>query len=105
LGKILDVPANPEPLDEELFEGLSVIKPFADDLGRTYFNGHGITTSFDENDGATYEIEGFDHPGTYQLDMLMLLKGRAKTIDFSSYPKPAIFYGDRLRGAIIGMRA
>jgi hypothetical protein len=28
----------------------------------------------------------------------------AQLFDFSSYPKPCLFYGDNLRGAIIGLR-
>lgn len=105
LTRILDVPANADTLDDEVFDALTVVKPFVDDMGRIYFTGHGITTSFGNDDGASYDIEGFTHEGVYQLEMLSLLKGRAQSIDFTLYPKPAIFYGERLRGAIIGMRA
>lgn len=104
LSSILEQPATCTPIPDELFEALSVVKPFVDDLGRIYFNGNGITTALDENDGASYEIEGFDHKGVFQLEMLSLLKGRALTLDFTKYPKASIFYGDNLRGAIIGMR-
>ncbi len=104
LSKILDVPVNANILDTEIFEALTVVKPFVDDMGRIYFTGSGITTSFSESDGAEYDIDGFTHNGVYQLEMLSLLKGRATSIDFTPYPKPAIFYGDRLRGAIIGIR-
>jgi hypothetical protein len=36
--------------------------------------------------------------------MLMLLKGKIKQADFTTYPSPCVFYGERMRGAIIGMR-
>jgi len=36
--------------------------------------------------------------------MLNLLNGNANSIDWSAYPSPCMFFGDRLRGAIVGMR-
>jgi hypothetical protein len=36
--------------------------------------------------------------------MLKLLEGVATHADFTRYPNPTLFFGDRLRGAIIGMR-
>ncbi|QFR59683.1 hypothetical protein P6F33_gp82 [Pseudomonas phage Quinobequin-P09] len=47
---------------------------------------------------------GFPFEGVYQIEMLKLLKDVAQKIDFSAYPNPCLFYGDRLRGAIVGMR-
>jgi len=34
-----------------------------------------------------------------------LLQGNVKTIDWSLYPAPCMFFGDKLRGAIVGMRS
>jgi len=87
-----------------LYEALEVIKPFVDKLERVYITDNVITTTLVDGEGASYEVPEFHYEGVYQLRILNLLKGVAKTIDFSSYPKPCIFYGDNLRGAIIGMR-
>lgn len=104
LARVLDKASNPVELDERLFEAVKVVKPFTDKMGRILFKGGRIATHDDDSEGAAFEIEGFDHSGVYQMDMLNLLQGTAQRIDWSTYPAPCMFFGDRLRGAIIGMR-
>ena len=103
LSRILDQPNNPAPVHQDLFEALDVVKPFANDLGCVYFHKEGVTTSLKEGDGASYDLKDFHYEGAYRIEMLLSLKDIISTIDFTSYPKPSIFYGDRLRGAIVGM--
>lgn len=105
LGKILDVPCNATPIDERIYEALDTIKPFVDKLERVYIHSGSIATTLIDGEGASFDVPDFPHEGVYQLRILNLLKGVAISIDFTSYPKPCIFYGERLRGAIIGMRA
>jgi len=106
LFKVLNKESNPQPVDARLFEALTNLKPFTDKMGRILFRGAGkIATHDDETEGAGYELEGFDHTGVYQIDMLGLLQGNVKTIDWSLYPAPCMFFGDKLRGAIVGMRS
>ena len=105
LTRVLNKESKPAPLDPRLFEALKTIKPFADKMGRVVFKGGGkIATHDEEAEGASFEIEGFDHTGVYQLEMLTLLQNGVKTIDWSLYPSPCMFFGDRLRGAIVGMK-
>lgn len=106
LSKVLDRESNPQPIDPRLFEALKVLKPFTDKSGRILFKGAGkIATHADDTEGAGYELDGFDHTGIYQIEMLGLLDGNVRSIDWSLYPSPCMFFGDRLRGAIVGMRA
>ena len=105
LAKVLDRPSTAQPLDERLFEALETVKPFADKLGRILFRDGGIRTHEDESEGANFDIDGFNHAGIYRMEILSLLKDSAKTVDWSTYPNPCMFFGERLRGAIIGMRA
>jgi DNA polymerase III sliding clamp (beta) subunit (PCNA family) len=100
---VLSKESTQSPLDKRLFDGLKVVKPFVDKMGRILFDANGIRTHHDEGEGAAYEIEGFNCEGVYALEMLELLDGVANTIDFTAYPNAALFYGDRLRGAIIGL--
>ena len=104
IGKILDVPSMPVPFDERIFEALDVVKPFVDNLGRVYIQDQKLMTHLEETEGASFDLEGITYKGVFQRDMLLLLKGIAKQADFTLYPKPCIFYGDNIRGAIIGMR-
>jgi hypothetical protein len=104
LSRVLDVPSTPQPIDPRIFEGLAVVKHFVDKLGRVFMQPDGLCTHEAEGEGASYAIEGLRGQGVYRLEMLELLQGVATAIDFSTYPKPCLFFGDRLRGAIVGMR-
>lgn len=103
LERVLNIQGTPVPVPENLFDGLEVIRPFADKLGRVAF-ADGCVRTHESNDGAEYALPGFTYEGIYQIDMLLLLKGVATSVDFTTYPKPCVFYGDRLRGAIVGMK-
>jgi DNA polymerase III sliding clamp (beta) subunit (PCNA family) len=97
---------NAAPIDPRLFEALEKLAPFTDKSGRVYMD-EGILRTVSSNDvdeGARFELPSFQHTGIYNVEMLLMLKDRATHADFSLYPKPCIFYGDRLRGAIIGIR-
>lgn len=104
LSRVLDRANNPESIDERIFEGLDTIRQFADKLGRVFFKDQALCTSESASEGAVYEVPGFLHEGVYAIEMLRLLNGVAEKIDFTSYPEPCIFYGNRIRGAIVGMR-
>lgn len=105
LAPILDKPSTAIPIDPELFEGIQKLRPFADKAGRIYFKEGVISTSPEhDEEGAAFRLENFPYDGIYQIDMLRLLDGTATHIDFTPFPRPCNFYGERLRGAIIGMR-
>lgn len=103
-GKILDAESNATPVDPRLFEGLEVLKGFGDDLGRVYIKDGVLRTQDTDGQGATFDIPGLEWTGCFQIVMLMLLKGVATHVDFSLYPKPCLFFGDRLRGALVGLK-
>ena len=105
MAKVLDKQADATTVDQRIFEALTTIKPFADKMGRVFISDGTLSTSHDPNvEGASYEIPGLPFAGIYNIDMLNLLKGVAELADFTTYPQPCLFYGQKLRGAIIGMR-
>jgi hypothetical protein len=103
IGPLLDKPHNAVPLPEGFFEGLALIKGMVDGAGRVYLRNGALRTHTDENEGAAYELE-LPCDGLYNLQMMSLLEGVVQRIDLTLYPGPALFFGERLRGAIIGMR-
>ena len=105
LSRVLDQTSAQEPVPPGLFEAVDKIKPFADKLSRVYFGDGTIRTHETDGEGASYEVEGVRGPGVYNAHMLALLSGVAQTVDFNAYPKPCLFTGEQLRGAIIGMKA
>lgn len=102
LGSILDKPSDPKEFPEEFFEILESLKPFGDELERVYFNLDSLSTTPDGGEGASYDIEGLPVGGVYQIKQLLKLQGMATTIDFDT--SPALFFGDAVRGAVLGMR-
>lgn len=104
LTKILDRECNAEPIDLRIFDGLKTLKNFVDKMGRIIFDEGVMRTHFDEGMGAAFDLPESKTVGIYRLEMLQLLQGIAERIDFTTYPAPCLFFGDRVRGAIIGMR-
>ena len=104
LGRILNVECNPHELDTKVFAALQTIKPFVDKLGKVYIKEGVVSTHVDADIGANYTIEDKSLGGIYNHEMLALLDGVATSIDMATYPRPCLFFGDNLRGAIIGMK-
>ena len=103
LSKVLDRPSAPQPLDHALFGALAKVKGFVDKMGRIYFSKGLISTHAQPAEGACHEVESLTAEGLYNVEMLALLENGVETIDWSTYPRPCLFFGGRMRGAIIGM--
>jgi len=102
--KVLQKEAKPKPIPSELFTALDNISPFSDKIGRVYIYSDTLSTGMEEGEGAHYKMPGLGFEGVYQISMLKLLEGVAKTADMSFYPEACLFFGERLRGAILGLR-
>lgn len=102
--KLLSGTSNQQPIDNRIFEALDKLKPFSDKMGRIYFKEGSISTHSEQAEGACVDIDSINFNGIYQIEMFNLMRGIATTIDLSTYPKPCLFMGKMLRGAIIGMR-
>lgn len=101
--KILDVESKQQAVPFGA-EALSPLLPFLEKSERVYFQEGRIATSREEGAGAVLEIPGLPEGGMYHAEMLALALALADTFDFSSYPRPSLFFGKNLRGALIGMR-
>lgn len=96
---------NPAPVPEGFFEALNDLRPFADKLSRVFFNeGEMTTVAGNVEEGASYSVPGVPAGGIYNIEMLRLLEGTATSIDLSRYPEPCPFFGDKVRGLVVGMR-
>lgn len=94
------------PFPDEFFENVDLLKPFLNDAGTIYLTPEYVSTSRHEGDGTQVEVElkGITEMQAYHHKQLMILKQVAKTIDWSAYPNPIMFRGERLRGALVGQR-
>jgi hypothetical protein len=95
-----------QPLPTNLGEQVEVLKAFLGDRSTVFVTTDSLATSPAEGEGAAVSVElpGVTEMQAYHHKQLTLLAQVAKTIDWSNYPQPCMFRGDRLRGAIIGQR-
>lgn len=105
LSKLLNAPATPVAVPPELFTALATVKPFVAKDNRVYFRNGSVCTSERDDIGASFAVDGLVSDGIYNINMIALLEGVAEKIDLAAYPAPLLFYGDKLRGAIVGQRA
>lgn len=105
ISKILQAHNKPVPVPPELFTAIKKLGKLSDGSNRIYINHGLLTTHMEEEMGGSVEVEGLEFQGCYNIAMLALLEGVVTHADFTLYPDPALFFGGRLRGAIVGMRS
>lgn len=106
MNSIMDAPASPEALPEGFFGAVDELAPFTSEAHHSgiYFHADAMTTAaHGAEDGARVEIGGLPEGPVYHVKSLQLLSGLVDKIDFNLYPRPALFYGNNIRGAVIGM--
>lgn len=91
----------PEAIPEGFFDALAEIAPFSGDSQRVHFAKGVISTSKADGEGTQIEFPDMTSTGCYNVNQLLKLKGIADTINFSAYPAPVYFQGERTRGIIL----
>jgi DNA polymerase III sliding clamp (beta) subunit (PCNA family) len=105
LSRVLNNESNAQPMPEGMFEAVESLAPFTDQMERVFFSTEGkISTVLGDEDGASMLVEAIKFEGCYNYKHLMLLKNIAQKMDFTLYPGPCLFFGDKIRGALIGLR-
>lgn len=105
ISAVLDQESNPAPFPDGFFDAVNRLDSFAKDTNNLFLRGGVVATSQHEGDGALVELDDFGGIGCHFLGQMARLEGVADKIDFSLWPSPCLFFGDMLRGAIVGMRA
>lgn len=107
VARVLDREASPGAFPETLFASIhDCLLPFIEEDGGIYFKKDGsVATAFADGVGASVQFEPFNAHGKYNAEQFMLLEGVAERIDLTSFPAPTLFFGDKVRGAIVGMRS
>lgn len=108
--RILQTPALRTPIPEGLFDALRVLKPFVTETGRVHLMPEGVGThpSADTKDGAFVSLPMANVNTCFHIEQLMRIESVAKSLDIGNtqpdQPRPCLFYGEGLRGAVVGMR-
>lgn len=103
IAAILNREANAQVPPAGFFDALDKLMPFADDMCRAYLFPDRIATSPEEKTGSSVAIGAVAKDCVFSMKQLLRLGSIVKKIDLSLYPTPCIFYGDNIRGAIVGM--
>lgn len=93
-----------QPLPEDFFTALDTLKPFLDDRGRIFIYPDRVATSNEEGTGASVEVQMRDGEQIFHRDQLRLLEGICTKIDLTMYPAPCAWFGNKLRGVLLGLR-
>lgn len=88
------------PMPEGLFDAIAAVLPFSEG-GNVFFNGDTISSHDTRGVGASYD---FSCPGgfAYKGQRLLMMKGRASSIEFNEEHKMAFFFSNDppIRGAL-----
>ena len=85
------------------FQAVKEMLPFVREDSSLYLEPGRVFTCRQEGEGASIDIEGLDATGMFNIKQLLLLEGKTQTIDFNAWPRPCLFFGEGLRGALVGM--
>lgn len=99
--RILNVPSQPVEVPKGFFDAIRVVKPFSVD-GLVYCNKGEIASHPFEGEGATFELAGVPEGPAYIIDNVLGIEPLCETIDFSGATH--MFFGNNVRGAIVGER-
>ncbi len=92
---------NPWPIPENLFKALKAIKPFCDD-GIVCFNKGRVTNLTDVGNESSYIVDGIPDGMSLDIASILMIEPYAKSIEFDIESNKMFFFGDNLRGVILG---
>lgn len=103
---LLGVDVNMKPLPDGFADAVETLTPFFEGkASAVYFVDEGLCTETEAaNDGVHIKVPGLPDGPIFSIHQLKLVCAVASKVDFSLFPNPAIFIGDNLRGAAVGMR-
>lgn len=87
------------------FDAVNKLKPFIEEAGTVFVSPGMVATSRHDGEGTSIELTtGVPDMQAYHHKNLLLLGEVATGCGWQNYPRPCLFIGDRLRGAIVGQR-
>ena len=92
---------NPCPGQEDFFRALKAVEPFAKE-GIVYFIEGGIASDL-TNESSFYKIEGLPEGFSFLIKHWLSVEHLVKTVYFDHEENKAFFFGDNVRGIVLGM--
>lgn len=94
------------PVPELLFESVEQLYPFLEGkASQVYFNAESLSSANANSaeDAVQFAVPGLEAGPSFSIHQLRLLATVAKQVDFAAYPNPCTFFGDKVRGLVMGM--
>lgn len=100
VSRVLDADATPKKMQpKKMADAWDAVSHFCEQF--VYFRDGEMRSHWDHEAGASYAIPGLPDQSFNAKDFALVLP-MIDTVDWQEYGKPAYFYGENLRGAIIG---
>lgn len=102
--RIFPANVNPWPLPEGFFDGIGKIRSLSDD-NIVYFDSASMfVKDAQKNQSGSFDVEGLKSGLAFNMDYLAIVKEFFKQVDFETEHGKAVFFGDDVRGALMGVR-
>lgn len=100
---VLDVPGlNLWPVPEDFYRGVRAIESFSPN-GHVFFEDGAVLSRLHKEEASTYRIEGLPERMGFAVKLLLSVEHAFKKAHFDAETNKVVFYGDNVRGAIMGL--
>lgn len=97
----MDVQSYPVEAPAGLFEAVETVKAVTEN-NRVYFEGDRVQSHESDQVGAQYDVPGLVGGKCFDPALLMKAAPFVKTYDITTYPDRMLFFGDNVRGVVMG---
>lgn len=105
--QLLDVPTDPKPVPDGLFEGVSAVEPFCKDSGAVHFADGAVQSHAEASAGAVYTVKDLPPGKIFHAKLIKQVSPYVKSLDLFSSTDRAYFFGgteaNPVRGVFMGM--
>jgi len=100
---VLDVPnLNLWPIPEDFYRAVRAIESFSPN-GHVFFEDGAVLSRMHKEEASTYKIEGLPERMGFSAKLLLSVEHAFKKAHFDAETNKVIFYGDNVRGAVMGL--
>lgn len=96
---ILNRQSNAWPVPKGFFQGVDTLAPFSDAV---FFGENDLHSHPNGTEGATFTVEGIAPGQIFANKYLKMIESLATRIDFTTYQNMLYFFGENIRGLILG---
>lgn len=93
---------NPWPVPFEFFKAVRAVESFSQN-GNVFFEDGAILSNIAHEQASTYKVEGLPERMGFNAKLLLSVEHAFKQAHFDAASNKAIFFGENMRGAIMGL--